>query len=114
MDIQAELAAKLGLQGQSAKVSVSEDKEDKSDTQSIASKKSFADTKSISSNMDTEKVESGSKIEKEVKHRSSSKRSEGGHKKSKGSAKSHHHHHQHHHHKHKAVEEGVLNSFSLD
>ena len=109
IDIQAELAAKLGVQSQIPKSNTADDNEDKLDTQSIASKKSFSDTKSVSSTVDAEKVASDAKIGKEGKHRSSSKRSEGGHKKHKGSVKQHHHHH-HHHHKHKKVEEGILTS----
>ena len=104
MGIQEELAAKLGLQGQVPKANIAEDKNDKSDTQSIVSKKSLSDTKSVSSIVDPEKVAAGSTVvEREGKHRSGSKRSEGGHRKHKGSTKHHHHHHHH-----KKADEGIL------
>ena len=91
MDIQAELASKLGLQGQISKTGMTEDKDDKSDTQSVTSRKSAADTKSITST--AENAASGSKVKKEGKQRSHSKKSDGGHKKQKANAKHHHHHH---------------------
>eukprot|EP00112_Aurelia_sp_Birch-Aquarium-sp1_P025915 Seg888.24 transcript_id=Seg888.24/GoldUCD/mRNA.D3Y31 product="WASH complex subunit 2" protein_id=Seg888.24/GoldUCD/D3Y31 len=95
MDIQAELAAKLGIPGQMPAVKISEDKDDKSDTQSVTSRKSAGDTQSLASAAETASIASASKGKKEKKHRSRTKSIES-HKKHRSSTHEHKHHKHHH------------------